>query len=280
MKIFGFPKLLFLILIPVWGWGQSENLFKKDSINLCVLKLDFLSYNFEGGNMSYYKKCLQSDTLPFVIDFQYPVDFGGIKFKTLTNLDVIFDASIVWMGTGKLRYPINFSQKAPFDTISKKASKPTNLEYFNWKGSKIFDDTVFIKHADSAWDAISALEITNKFSELDSKFGIYLYAPSVGLFNPSVAKWIVFLYQSNTNLTNISSFPIEKNLIYPSPFQDLININTAEKFDFKIFNLNGILVQSGVLKNNQIELNDLSQGLYYLSLTNDNQTINRVLIKK
>jgi len=268
-----------LLVMPILGFAQTGSLFKKDSLNLCLLKLDFLTYNFEGGNISHYNKCGHEDTLPFTIDFEYPLDFGGITFKTRTKLDVIFDATIVWAGRGKINYPTNFTFNSPFDTISKKVPKPKNLEYFNWDGSKIYDDTVFIKHADSAWDAISSLEITNKFSELDYKMGIYTYPPSVGLFNPWVAKWIIFLYQSDPDNTKINTISIENDLVYPNPFLDVITINITGKSNYKIFNSDGSLLRSGELNNNQIEVKELNSGVYYLSLVNENQTINKKIVK-
>ena len=49
-------------------------------MNLAILVLDFLSYEFEEANITYYPLCdnCDLDSLPFDIEFIYPFDYGNI----------------------------------------------------------------------------------------------------------------------------------------------------------------------------------------------------------
>ncbi|MEI7504493.1 MAG: hypothetical protein WCJ61_14535, partial [Paludibacter sp.] len=172
---------------------QSYNTFKAATLNLCVLIVDYKTYKFEGGDLNYYTVNTSKDSLPFIIDYVPPGDFGSITFKLNKTFDTVFRASIIWAGTGNISFPKKFSLSNPFNLLNKKVIKP-NIEYFGMEGKKVYDDTLFIHQADSAWSSINSLEITNKFSEVDFKVGIYLYPPSEGAFIPDKAKWIIFLY--------------------------------------------------------------------------------------
>ncbi|MFC2135158.1 T9SS type A sorting domain-containing protein, partial [Bacteroidota bacterium] len=105
---------------------------------------------------------------------------------------------------------------------------------------------LFIAKADSAWHSIERVSVIKEFAEFPYRAGIYLYAPSVGVFEPSVAKWIIFLYYgklstdvSTTTMPN--SFQLFQN--YPNPF----NTNTRISYllshglnvELKVYNLLG-----------------------------------------
>lgn len=271
--------MLFVLLNPILVDGQPTEIIKSDSLNLCILKLDFLTYKFEGGNISYYKKCKYSDTLPFKIDYKSPGDFGGITFKIKETSDTFFDATIIWMGRGIIKYPKTFRLNAPFNLIKQIVPKPVNIEYFDWIGQKVKNDILFIKQADSAWEAIKSLNITNEFAKAGFKVGIYLYTPSVGAVDPTVAKWIIFLYHNNTSNSINKLSSNDKFEMYPNPCTGLIHFNTKEQFNFKIFDSNGRLVSVGKLKNNQIDLKDLADGVYFFTFYNSKITLFKKIIK-
>jgi hypothetical protein len=69
----------------------------------------------------------------------------------------------------------------------------------------------------------------------------------------------------------------EVNLIepYPNPVTDLIFIENynLENGNFKIVNIGGQLVKEGSIANQQIDVNDLSQGIYLLQLNIGNEIL-------
>lgn len=212
-------KKLFILILIAFHFSvialQAQVLpINPDSLNLAVLIVDYDSLVFEGGNMSYYPKCTcLVDSLPFVPHFVSPGDFGSIAFTLEHTGDTIFDATIVWMGTGGISFPTDFSLQWPFLYSDLVVPKP-QLGYFDWTG-QITNDPVIIQKADSAWDVVDSLIITSFFADYTYKAGIYLYPPTVGMFDPSVAKWVVFLYyNAMVYSANESNAP---NLLRVSP---------------------------------------------------------------
>lgn len=180
---------------------QEEHLYSwpllPDSMNLAILIVDYQTYEFEGGNLSYYPLCANcdSDSLPFSITFISPGDFGEITFSYTETNDTLFRASIVWMGLGEILYPDEFVPADSFQTVQESIEKPELSEYFDyWLG---LDESTFYAKTDLAWASISSIHITNDFATELFRVGFYLYTPSVGVFDPDPAKWIIFLYRGN-----------------------------------------------------------------------------------
>ncbi|MFC6877364.1 CotH kinase family protein [Flavobacterium myungsuense] len=75
---------------------------------------------------------------------------------------------------------------------------------------------------------------------------------------------------------------ILKFSIYPNPFSDIVNIiGINGNASFNLFTIDGKLIKKGKLEeNNQINLNDLSKGLYLLQLTSDGKAETKKIIKK
>ena len=68
--------------------------------------------------------------------------------------------------------------------------------------------------------------------------------------------------------------------IYPNPAHDLLFVqNCDSNFRIQIFDLNGKLLASYNLSNNQIDISHLSKGQYIINITNKNQTVVKKFIK-
>ncbi|WKL49755.1 T9SS type A sorting domain-containing protein [Flavobacterium pectinovorum] len=71
--------------------------------------------------------------------------------------------------------------------------------------------------------------------------------------------------------------------LYPNPALEEIFVDKmASDFDYKIFNVQGILVNSGTLKNGntRIKIESLPAGVYFINGTNDKSKISRKFVKK
>lgn len=204
--------------------AQSSWQLKNDSMNLGILVSDYQKYTFEKGHFSIHQPCDNEDmdTLPFIVKYAPPLDFGRISFLYSKNLDTLFDATIVWMGMGKIEFPLEYLPADSFKIQLTNVTAPVSYQYF-----QLFSpDSLFQKKADSAWNAVKSLQVVKDFSLHPYRVGIYLYPPSVGAFVPSVAKWIIFLYRGRVN-TKVKQHP-------ESVPQLPLSLNYACKVDSKI----------------------------------------------
>ena len=72
--------------------------------------------------------------------------------------------------------------------------------------------------------------------------------------------------------------------IFPNPVNDLLNVNldlsNGEKTNYKIFDLNSKIVNFNELLNNQIDVSNLTKGVYILEINNTNNTNKIKFIKE
>lgn len=262
--------IIFGILAPLNSYSQNDTIIKSGFVNLAILIVDYDTYEFEGGNLSYYS-CIDcnNDSLPFLIDYKPPGDFGDITFKLIPTLDTIFTGTIIWMGIGQINYPVNYSLDYPFNSTSDISLKPNDITYFD-KNGQISNDTNFIQKADSVWNIIDTLTITNYYSEHNFKVGIYLYPPVVGAFNPIVAKWIVFLYYYDMTNSLGKYYNNKGFILFPNPTKNTIILDCKKDqskiLRYSITNLIGIILKEGIIENGvKINLSSFSKGTYYLA---------------
>jgi hypothetical protein len=194
------------ILLAVIGCGEriiemGDNQdttwpLRDDMMNLAILLVDYQSYEFEEGNLSFYPPCesCDADSLPFLVIFSDTWDyFANISFLYTETGDTLFYATVIWDGQGEIHYPDEFLLANSFKTKTSPAQEPVSIQYFS-----IYPDmpeSTFHQKADSAWTAVINLDIVHDFAREDYRTGIYLYPPSVGVFLPEVARWVVFLYR-------------------------------------------------------------------------------------
>jgi len=189
-------KMKALLFVPLLSLAIHVNcLCQTDSVvHVATLIVNYNTYKFEGGHISNYI-CLQCklDSLPFLVEYQSPGDFGSITIRLKPTSDTIFRASIIWMGTGQINYPKKFNSKYPFNYSNKKVPMPADIKYLDMNGT-ITNDSSIVQKGHSVWKSIRSLSIVKNISTKKYKAALYFYPPSVGKFDPSVAKWIVFLY--------------------------------------------------------------------------------------
>lgn len=127
------------------------------------------------------------------------------------------------------------------------------------------------------------------FSEYNYKAGIYLYPPSVGVFNPASAKWIIFFYLNDFNssvppeaLSNIE----DQLLIYPNPCKNYLTIvsesYTAGEYHFEIIDLSGKSLMKQQIYISTIEkvnVSSINTGIYILSIKNHKLLFNTIFVK-
>jgi hypothetical protein len=74
-----------------------------------------------------------------------------------------------------------------------------------------------------------------------------------------------------------------KYSVFPNPFNDVIHvigINETQFAAFKVFTIDGKLIKNGAVENYQINLSDLSNGIYLLQVNSEGKTETKKIIKR
>lgn len=174
-----------------------------DSLNFAVLVLDYLSYRFEGGDLSYYAPCAScdQDSLPFLISSIQPGDFGWMLFRYSVTGDTLFYATAVWNGLGRIEYPREIAPPDSFGVKSRGVRQPPEPEYYIYYYQLYRDrnpSPETIAATDSCWASISKLDIVRSFAQAGPFKAAYLaYHRRFGVFDITKSKWVVFLFRKN-----------------------------------------------------------------------------------
>lgn len=84
------------------------------------------------------------------------------------------------------------------------------------------------------------------------------------------------------------SLAVEENskdlfAIYPNPVSEVLNIvglYQSGAFNFRLFSIDGKQIKSGTIDNSQLNVSDLSRGLYLLQLESDGKVVTEKIVKK
>ena len=87
--------VLFLILILAsCSDDADDNAIQNPNRELSILKVDFLTHTFEGGNSFEFNNIAMTNTLPIEEIYVAPGDFGNYTLKFTPTDEVIFDGPI------------------------------------------------------------------------------------------------------------------------------------------------------------------------------------------
>ena len=155
---------------------------------LMLLKVDYMTHVFEAGKeLSLKAHSYTGDSLPVIEEYQAPADFGNLRFLYTFTGDTLFDGSIVWMGTGHIKFPRDFAPASSFSLLQDTLVRPDNSRFQNLLASHFSFSTDF------PWSAINKLKVVQDYLASGNKIAYFLYTPSVGIGNPSEWDWLIIL---------------------------------------------------------------------------------------
>lgn len=160
------------------------------SDKVLLLQVDYMTNAFMAGkefNFPTFSDITISST------YQPPGDFGGIQLFYSEINEMLFDGSIVWMGTGQISYPI-LEPTSSFETSSNLVEVPyvSLFEVIMYDEFAYYPDEI---EYSSIWHSISNLSLVNEYraSNPDGEVNLLLYTPSVGIGDPYEWSWIVII---------------------------------------------------------------------------------------
>jgi len=159
---------------------------------LLIVKVDYSKPEFEGGVEMLLPRLLQNgNSMPLKGTFDQTWDFAHMIYTYIPTGDTVFYGGVFWMGKGEITIPKSFSRPQSFQNELFSAPQPIGLD--NIQESESYSsvkDTIL----PVIWSKIGTLSRVKYYMANNAHVSLYLYAPTVGMFDPTVAKWIVFLY--------------------------------------------------------------------------------------
>lgn len=109
----------------------------------------------------------------------------------------------------------------------------------------------------------------------------YVLVDFDGISRPQGAGYDMGIYEYNDN-SGTSEFDVDKIKIYPNPTNGKVNVSSQfTGKSFSVIATNGAIVKTGLVKNNEIDLSALTNGLYYIVInTEENIRIPVVVERK
>lgn len=258
--------------------AQPDSLISNDSMNLAIFEMDYLTHDLLNISVMHYPLCnCDQDSLPFYGEYVPPMDFGDMKFRYTYDNSLLFGGTLVWMGTGFIYYPENFTSGSGFVHLQDSIPLPANARYLYWWTFPAGTYADFVSKSQAVWNTISDLKLVHDFAEGNHmRVGFYGYPPTQGMMNPQVARWIIFVYRGNDISMNIADQTIpEKNLnVWPNPATTALSVD-LQNFDSPqhliIADMTGQPLITIVPSGNRIEKLDIAElpaGIYTLQMVN------------
>lgn len=184
--------LYLLLIVIIFSCDKNdETEIQETTNNVLLLKIDFLTNNFEGG-----KQLEFSSDSNFTISstYQAPGDFGSVQLFYEELNEKIFDGTIIWMGLGERSYPETIELPNTFSILTDSLPLPDSSMFKNIMYSEYayYPDTI---EYSNIWNSINNLEIVSNYrnSNPNEKINLFLYTPSVGMGDPADWDWYIFL---------------------------------------------------------------------------------------
>jgi len=181
-----FILLLSIFILSSCSKGDKNNR-TEDYNSIVMLKVDYVTNKFEGGyEQQINSKITDADTIPITIKYKSPGDFGNISLYYQPTNDLLFDGSIIWMGTGIIKYPKTFKSADSYPLLDNPISRPDDSRFKCIFGTPPTDYSLI-------WNSISRLRIISDYLKSNKKISLFLYTPSVGVGNPNEWDWIIII---------------------------------------------------------------------------------------
>lgn len=180
-----------IIIIAVLGLCTFSACHPRDEYSnskLLILKVDYLTNNFEGGKETLFT--IPTSTFTITTQYDSPGDFGNIRLIYQELNEIIFDGSIIWMGTGEIHIPQNILAANQFNHV-------LTSDYVYPRGGfeNVFNPNEQEYDYSQIWSSVQGLVKVREYlsSNPNASVKLFLYTPSVGIGNPADWDWIIFI---------------------------------------------------------------------------------------
>ena len=181
--------------------GQASDDFTESDLkesdlrkDILISKVDYVTFQYKGFYaLNVSGKTNEGELIPVIADYQAPGDFGFIRLYYQTTENLLLDGTIVWNGCGKLAFPERFRAGLP---VQERILYPGMERFARLGENGKYIETIDEGEMQHIWQSVSyQKEFQHYFGNSTKKIAVYLYAPSVGMFDPYSAYYLVITEQ-------------------------------------------------------------------------------------
>lgn len=277
----------------VSGGYESSYCAKSGAISDAQTSSMYMVVNLpEEGNVSFYKKlhCDYYDKLQFVIDGKIEEEWRG---NNGTVVDWSLASYVIPAGIHTLEWRYKKDKTDSFgsdcvyvDNISlPSCNVVTSLLAVKDLDADVKDDDVTL-----TWTAADAdeyiikrdgvevsVQTTTTFTETLPQ-GIYTY--SVVARKGNIYSLPVFVAVNVGIIDEVEEVVNVTVNVYPNPTTGILNVEMDSNFDAIVYNYQGQIVNKFFNSNSQIDLSDLTSGIYFVEIRTDNSAVVKKIIVK
>ena len=181
--------------------GQASDDFTESDLkesdlrkDILISKVDYVTFQYKGFYaLNVSGKTNEGELIPVIADYQAPSDFGFIKLYYQSTENLLLNGTIVWNGCGKLAFPERFRAGLP---VQERILYPGMERFARLGENGKYIETIDEGEMQHIWQSVSyQKEFQHYFGNSTKKIAVYLYAPSVGMFDPYSAYYLVITEQ-------------------------------------------------------------------------------------
>lgn len=238
-------------------------------------------------------------------DWKFLPSYVDIQNLTLKNYNAVFDTKkfkknldFIALAKGDMTEALLLSEVRNNLIINLHVGEPVAIdgEYFS---PLIFDEhaefnsflldlnlnkeDIRIYHENSILNSLSDYKskILNPLNSEFKKGDQFILVKSKLLFEADIKGYAILDFNKIEFKINYPSARLEEASIFPNPSNQFINILAPVKSSYSLLNANGQVLKSGIIEmiNQQIDISDLAQGIYFLQLNNLENSFTKKIIK-
>lgn len=183
---------------------------------------------------------------------------------------------------------LSFDYQFAINKVTPNDAGGFSVEFFNgsqWKEVFKYQNNKFLKPGVryiNPWDSLPSRVFLDVNSYVSKNFKLRFIADD-GSFLDNNGNTLAYSILFSLDNILLDGYEIRNNLpsefiFFPNPAIEEIFLRTSNSqgsvsFYYKILDISGRIVQSGPLQNNRVRFNNISKGLYFIQLFNNNQVI-------
>lgn len=196
---------------------------------------------------------------------------GNLKSLHIYYLNSRYDRPLDIFETGDGNYiiagTINFATRRPI-------SQNINGDFYLMKVDTLGNILWFKQYGDTNYQEMKSVIQTSDGGFLMSGYSITNYP------NQERTGYVVKTDANGNVAVGINQYKNKSTIIYPNPASNKLSIQSKMYYNnFSIFNLYGQQIYQGELKENEINISELTKGVFILKLENDVESIQIKFIK-